>query len=240
MKERELTSYTWLILDADGTLLDFRRSEAAALDKTPAQMGLQVPGDFCDTYHSINDSLWREFEAGVLRAHEVRTKRFMRVFEELGIAGDSNVFSEAFLKNVIQESTFIDGAESLLARLKNRIGLVLLTNGFADVQRARIAQLGLGDTFDHVIISEEVGVAKPERAIFEIVFERIGRPNKANVLIVGDSLSSDIRGGSEYGIDTCWFNTDQRTNATAIEPTYEIGHLNEVAELLFRAEANHE
>lgn len=235
-----MISYTWLILDADGTLLDFRRAEAVALEETPIQMGLRVSSDFPGTYHAINDSLWREFEAGVLRAHEVRNERFMRVFERLGIAGDSSVFGETFLKNVIRESTFIDGAESLLTRLKNRIGLVLLTNGFADVQRARIAKLGLGDTFDHVIISEEVGAAKPDRAIFEIAFERMGQPDKANVLIVGDSLFSDIRGGADYGIDTCWFNADQRTNTTGIEPTYEIGHLNEIAELVFRTEANHE
>ncbi len=235
-----MTSYTWLILDADGTLLDFRRAEAVALEETPIQMGLQVSSDFPGTYHAINDSLWREFEAGVLHAHEVRNERFIRVFEKLGIAGDSNAFGEAFLKKVIRESTFIDGAELLLTRLKNRIGLVLLTNGFADVQRARIAQLGLGDTFDHVIISEEVGAAKPDRAIFEIAFERMGGPDKANVLIVGDSLSSDIRGGLDYGIDTCWFNTDQRANTTEIEPTYEIGHLNEIAELLFPAEVNHD
>jgi len=234
-----LNPYTWLILDADGTLLDFQRAEAVALGKTSIQMGLQVSGDFCDAYHAINDSLWQEFEAGILCAHEIRSQRFMRLFEKLGIAGDSNAFSEAFLKNVIRESTFIDGAESLLARLENRIGLILLTNGFADVQRLRIARLGLQETFDHVIISEEVGAAKPDRAIFEITFERIGQPDKARVLIIGDSLSSDIQGGLNYGIDTCWFNPEQRSNTTGIEPTYEIGHLNDVAELLFRADVNH-
>ena len=195
-----MTFYTWLILDADGTLLDFRRAEALALEKTPIQMGMQVSGGYCDTYHAINDSLWREFEAGTLQAHEVRSQRFKQLLERLDIAGDSYALSEAFLKNLVRESTFIDGAESLLTGLKNRIGLVLLTNGFADVQRARIARLGLGDTFDHVIISEEVGVAKPDRAIFEIVFERMGRPDKADVLIVGDSLSSDIRGGSDLSL----------------------------------------
>jgi len=234
-----LNSYTWLILDADGTLLDFQQAEAAALGKTLIQMGVQVSGDFCDTYHAINDSLWQEFEAGILCAQEVRTQRFMRVFEKLGIAGDSNAFSEAFLKNVVRESTFIEGAKSLLARLENRIGLVLLTNGFADVQRSRIARLQLADRFDHVLISEEVGVAKPDRAIFEIAFERMRRPDKADVLIIGDSLSSDVQGGLNYGIDTCWFNPNQRSNTTGIEPTYEIGHLDEVAGLLFCSEVNH-
>ena len=170
MKERVLTSYTWIIFDADGTLFDFQHAEALALKETPAQMGLQVTADFGDTYHAINESLWRSFEAGILRAQDVRTERFKQLFERLNIAGDSNAFSEAFLKNLIRESTFFEGAESLLARIKNRVSMVLLTNGFADVQHARIAKLGLGDAFDHVIISEEVGVAKPDRAIFKIAF----------------------------------------------------------------------
>ncbi len=227
-----MTPYTWIIFDADGTLFDFQHAEAIALEKTPAQMGLQVTANFSDIYHAINDALWRSFEAGALRARDVRTERFKQLFERSNIASDSNVFSEAFLKNLIRESTFFEGAESLLARLKNRINLLLLTNGFADVQHARIARLGLGDAFDHVIISEEVGVAKPDRGIFEIAFERMGSPDKGNVLIVGDSLSSDIQGGGDYGIDTCWFNPDSCANTTNIEPTYEIRFLNEVTNLL--------
>lgn len=233
-----MTRYSWLILDADGTLLDFRHAEAVALDKTPIQMGLQVPVDFHATYHAINDSLWREFESGGLLAHQVRNKRFIRVFESLGISGDANAFSDAFLNNIIQESTFIDGAESLLLRLKNHIGLVLLTNGFADVQHARIARLGLGDMFGHVIISEEVGMAKPDPSIFEIAFEKMGRPRQADVLIIGDSLSSDIRGGADYGIDTCWFNPDQLTNMTNIKPTYQIRRLHEITKLIGLSQAN--
>ncbi len=235
-----MTSYTWIIFDADGTLFDFQHAEALALKETPAQMGLQVTADFGDTYHAINESLWRSFEAGISRAQDVRTERFKQLFERLNIAGDSNAFSEAFLKNLIRESTFLEGAESLLALIKNRISLVLLTNGFADVQHARIARLGLEDAFDHVIISEEVGVAKPDRAIFKIAFEQMKRPDKGSVLIVGDSLSSDIRGGTDYGIDTCWFNPNSHANRTDIEPTYEIRFLNEVTDLLSPAEENHD
>jgi 2-haloacid dehalogenase len=240
MKECELTPYTWLILDADGTLFDFQRAEAIALKNTPDQMGVQVPGNFSSAYHVINDSLWRDFEAGILCAQDVRSARFRLLFERLNLVGDSNAFSEAFLTNLVQESTFIEGAESLLARLEHRIGLVLLTNGFADVQHARIARLGLEEVFDHVIISEEVGAAKPDRAVFDIVFERMGSPNKGSVLIVGDSLSSDIRGGADYGIDTCWFNPDLQANMTRIGPTFEIRHLSDVADLLFRAKGQHE
>ena len=235
-----MTSYSWLIFDADGTLFDFQYAEAIALEKTLADMGLKVSSNLCEIYHAINNALWQRFEAGGLRAQDVRAERFKQLFERLSIDGDSNEFSEAFLKNLIREITFLAGAKELLGELGERGGLVLLTNGFADVQHARITRLGLEETFDHVIISEEVGVAKPDRAIFDIAFERMGCPDKGSVLIVGDSLSSDIRGGADYGIATCWFNPFLHTNTTGIKPTYEIRHLAEVADLLARTGVNHD
>jgi len=227
-----MSRYTWLLFDADGTLFDFQRAETTALNNTPSQMGLIVPANYASTYHQINASLWKRFEAGELTARDVRIERFRLLFENLSIAGNSSAFGEAFLKNLIRESTFFAGAQSLLAKLKQRYRLALLTNGFADVQHARIAQLGVGDLFDPVIISEEVGVAKPDAAIFDIALDRMGHPDKANVLMIGDSLSSDIRGGSNAGIDTCWFNPDSRTNTTNIVPTYEIRRLSDLPALL--------
>ncbi|MFC2082856.1 YjjG family noncanonical pyrimidine nucleotidase [Candidatus Bipolaricaulota bacterium] len=230
--------YGWLILDADGTLFDFQRAEARALQVTPIQMRLRVPPEFASTYHTINDSLWKQFESGELRARDVRHQRFERLFEDLPLTGDPQAFSETFLKNLIRESTFLEGAEAFLSLARNCSNLVLMTNGFADVQRARIEQLGLEDMFDHVIISEELGVAKPSQGIFDIAFEHMGYPGKAAVLIVGDSLSSDIRGGADYGIDTCWFNPERRANTTGIEPTYEVRYLDEIVQLLASTEAN--
>jgi 2-haloacid dehalogenase len=220
-----MTSYDWLILDADGTLFDFHRAEAAALKLTPDQLHIRVPPDIETSYHAINASLWQDFEAGHVQARDIRTQRFKRLFQRLDIKGDPDVFSEAFLANLVQETRFYDGAEALLSKLRDRVGMVLLTNGFADVQHARIARLGLQETFDHVLISEEIGATKPDRAAFDVAFEKMGHPAKERVLIVGDSLSSDIRGGEDYGIDTCWFNPDRRPNPTTVAPTYEIRQL---------------
>ncbi len=227
-----MTRYTWLLLDADGTLFDFRRAERIALDQAQVRLGLVPSEDFRATYHAINAALWREFEAGGLGARQVRDCRFEDLLEHLGIAGDASVLSEAFLGDLVRETQFLDGAGALLERLKDKVGMVLLTNGFADVQRARIARLRLEDAFDHIVISEEVGVAKPDCAIFETALKRMGHPDKRAVLVVGDSLSSDITGGFRAGIDTCWFNPERRLNDTEVEPTYEISHLNELIELL--------
>lgn len=227
-----MSRYTWLLFDADGTLFDFQHAEAIALASTPRQMGIVVPSSFAETYHQINASLWEKFEAGELRAHDVRTQRFQQLFEALGIPEDSAPFSEAFLKNLINASSFLAGAEALLAYLKQGYRLALLTNGFADVQHARIARLGVERLFDPIIISEEVGVAKPDPAIFDLALEKMANPAKPTVLMIGDSLSSDIRGGLNAGIDTCWLNLDSIRNDSDIKPTHEIHSLSELLPLL--------
>jgi 2-haloacid dehalogenase len=232
-------AYRWLLLDADGTLLDFAGPERLALVAAPRDLGVSVPKNFVATYHEVNDSLWRSFEAGALQAHDVRTLRFRRVVERLNLDVDPDRLSEAFLRHVVDESTFLDGAKTLLQKLSDGIGLLLLTNGFADVQRARLKRLQIADMFDHILISEEVNAAKPGRAIFEIAFQRMGLPRKEEVLMVGDSLRSDIRGGSEFGIDTCWFNPGGDRNTSGIAPTYEISRLAELPPLLGAEDACH-
>ncbi|MBU1050749.1 YjjG family noncanonical pyrimidine nucleotidase [Candidatus Bipolaricaulota bacterium] len=227
-----MSRYAWLLFDADGTLFDFQRAESIALKNTPFQMGLVVPAGYVETYHRINTLLWESFEAGDLLARDVRTKRFQWVFESLGIAGDAQAFSETFLRNLVEASTFLAEAKPLLAQLKLQYRLSLLTNGFADVQHARIARLGVASLFESIIISEEVGVAKPDPAIFDIVLERMGWPDKSTVLMIGDSLSSDILGGSNAGIDTCWFNPESKPNDSDVAPTYEIRRLGELRALL--------
>jgi len=226
--------YTWLLFDVDGTLLDFQQAESVALNTTPSQMGVVMPAEYVSTYHQINDSLWRDFEAGALSAQDVRTKRFHLLFKELEIAGDAQAFSEGFLKNLIAASGFFEGTEQVLRKLEGQFRLALLTNGFADVQHARIARLGLGKLFDPIIISEEVSVAKPASAVFDIALEGMGGPDKGSVLMIGDSLSSDIQGGANAGIDTCWLNPTSNANNTDVVPTYEIQNLSELPSLLAR------
>jgi len=224
--------YTWLILDADGTLLDFVQAERIALERTPQDLELAIPSTFVSVYEEINADLWARFEQGWIAARDVRQQRFQAVFERLQIDADADAFSEAFLQNVIRESVFEQGAEQVLAHLRGRVGLLLLTNGFSDVQRARIERMGLKAAFDHVIISEEVGVAKPDPAIFDLALARMGDPDRGSVLVVGDSLASDILGGRNSGLDTCWYNPRDEPAQETITPTYTIRRLDELYSLI--------
>ena len=141
-------------------------------------------------------------------------------------------FGAAYIQNLGQGAYLIEGAERVIKSLLGRVGLVLITNGLKDVQRSRLARSTIGDCFSAVVISEEVGAAKPDPRIFQAAFERMGNPKKEEVLIVGDSLSSDIKGGNAYGIDTCWFNPARLVCDQDVEIQYEIRHLDELWDIL--------
>ena len=126
------------------------------------------------------------------------------------------------------------GALELVAALDGRVGLMILTNGLKDVQRSRFRQSAIGRYFKDIIISEEVGFAKPDGRIFDVAFEEMGWPKKREVLIVGDSLTSDMQGGLDYGIDTCWFNPWKRPNTLGRALMYEIDQLRGVLGIVFR------
>ena len=136
--------------------------------------------------------------------------------------------SRRYLEHLSRGTDLIDGAEAVLERLSARAGMVLVTNGLQDVQRSRFARSTIGGYFRDLVISEEVGAAKPDGRIFDAAFRALGNPRKEEVLMIGDSLSSDIRGGADYGIDTCWFNPEGKPREGEIEIRYEIRRLSEL------------
>ena len=224
--------YKWLLFDADGTLFDYDKAEAFALRSTFETLGLGYEPRFAEVYRRINAEIWLDFEAGRITQQRLRTRRFELLFAAVGIDSDPVEFSTRYLANLALGTDLLDGAEDVLKSLRGRVGLVLITNGLADVQRPRFARSTVGHHFSHLVISEEVGAAKPDPAIFDVAFARMGTPSKADVLIVGDSLTSDIRGGLDYGIDTCWFNPTGKLNGSGVVAHYQIGHLKELLPLL--------
>ena len=223
--------YPWILFDADDTLFDFGRAEAQALREAFGALGEAFDEAWLPVYQRVNAVAWRELEAGAVTPERLRVLRFERLADELGRPIDASSFSAEYLRRLAMQAHLVPGALATVRRLRPRHGLALITNGLADVQRPRLARSPLRDAFEQIVISEEVGVAKPDPAFFEIVLDRLGRPARADALVVGDSLTSDIAGGIAAGLDTCWFNPAGRARGDGPAAHYVIGRLNELPSL---------
>ncbi len=224
--------YTWVFLDADRTLFDYDTAERKALEATLAEEGIRVTAEHVDVYRAVNDALWKRFELGEVTQDTVRVERFRRFAERFRLTFDPGVFGDRYVKQLSNRADLLEDAEDVVRALHGKVGLLLLTNGMPEVQRSRLANSPLHDLFQNIIISEEVGAAKPGRRIFDFAMQAAGNPSASQVLMVGDSLSSDIEGAVRYGIDSCWFNPSGKKNGTSFRPTYEIGALRELIPLL--------
>jgi len=224
--------YDWIFFDADGTLFDYDTAEAAALRGAFECCDLPFEPGIGPRYSKINAAIWREFELGEVHQDELKTLRFDRLFEEVGIHADATVFSGHYLEILGRQTTLLAGAECFLRSLPERLRLLLITNGLAEVQKPRFAASTIHDCFAEIVISGEIDLAKPDPAIFDFAFERIGRPAKDRVLMIGDNLGSDILGGANFGIDTCWYNPEGLANGHGVVPTFEIRDLDEILDLL--------
>ena len=220
--------YSHLLFDADGTLFDYDTAESKALATTFKESRIPFTIDYANIYRRINAQIWSDFEQGKISQQALRSERFARLFQTLDIDADPLTFSVAYLTNLGNAADLIDGAIELLQALHDKYHLLLITNGIPEVQRSRLAQSPLLDYFETIIISGEIGIAKPHPGIFDAAFHAMGHPPKQETLIIGDSLTSDIQGGLNYNIDTCWYNPHQRPPNPTIPATYQIHSLSQL------------
>jgi YjjG family noncanonical pyrimidine nucleotidase len=223
-----LQRYDWLLLDADGTLFDFEAAAAAALERACDEVLGRFEPEWRPVYEAINSRLWRGLERGDVTADDIRRLRFSRFAEAVGESVDGLMFDDTYRRHLGEQARLLDGAADVVRSLHGRVGMALATNGLADVQRGRLGRSEIGDLFDPIVISEEVGAAKPDPAYFEAAFERMGRPPRDRILMVGDSLASDMRGGLAAGIDTCWFNPAAQPPDPEVPVRYDIRSLAEL------------
>ena len=224
--------YKWLLFDADDTLFDYNKAEMTALKQTFEENG-RYCSDSCHLrYRDINFGLFKELERGAISSTELRTKRFELLFREFDIPLSVDEFSKKYLCNLANNSTLIEGTPEIISRLSASCRMLIVTNGIADVQRPRLENSEIFKYFDGIVISEEAGAAKPAAEFFDAAFNQMGNPSKKDVLIIGDSLTSDIAGGINYGIDTCWYNRNGIKNENDLDITYETTELKSLLKIV--------
>lgn len=229
------TPYRTLLFDADGTLFDYDRAETWALSETFAQYGHRFEPGYSQLYRQLNDPLWDDLEQGAITQDRLKILRFELLFDHLGFDVDPAAFSDSYSRQLGKATFLIDGAEEMVVALSGDYRLYIITNGLTEVQRPRFGASALRDHFLDWVISEEVGFAKPDPRIFDVAFERMGWPAKEEVLIIGDSLSSDMAGGIGYGIDTCWYNPSGRQADPSLSITHEIQDFSQLLDILDRS-----
>ncbi len=228
----EPRTYSTVLLDFDHTLLDSDTSEIEAYKLTLRNQGVADPMRYFDIYNRINMGLWAAAERGEILPKDVKATRFELMAEELDCAWDADQMAEDFVVGFASYGDLYPGAIELLEALTGRVSLALISNGLSEVQRPRIARLGIEKHFDAIVISAEVGTTKPGGRIFDITFDLLGNPPKDTAVIVGDRLASDIRGGADYGIATCWYNPNGHTPGPDDIITHEIQSLDQVLDLV--------
>ena len=221
-------NWDWILFDADETLFTF--DAFGGLQRMFLDYSVTFTAEDFQDYQAINKPLWVDYQNGAISALQLQHQRFEGWSERLSVpAGDLNA---AFLNAMAEICVPLPGAVSLLNALKDRVKIGIITNGFTALQQIRLERTGLRDYFDLLVISEQVGVAKPDRKIFDYTFEQMGQPPRDRVLMVGDTAESDILGGMNAGIATCWLNAHGRSLPEGIMPTWEVTTLSELEQLL--------
>jgi 2-haloacid dehalogenase len=224
--------YRWLLFDADGTLFDYDRAERAALEQSLGQIGASFDAGCLTTYRQINATLWQRVEKGEITPGDVKVRRFELLLEALDLSHSPAALSASYLDCLANCSELVEDAAAVLGTLHGRYRIAILTNGLTVVQRGRLARSVIRHHISDIIISEEIGAAKPARQFFDTAFARLGQPSKHEVLMIGDSWASDIEGAVQYGINACWYNPSGKPRPGSPEITREIASLRELAEWL--------
>ena len=232
-----MAKYYCILFDADNTLLNFDAAESKALAETLVNYGIEPDAETVQTYRTINEELWRQLEKGQLRREKLMSERFTRFLKAIDAAGDGAEMNRYYLEQLsIHPDLASPEVLDVLRELSEVATLAVVTNGFQKVQSRRLAESGVENFLEDVFVSEKMDAEKPNRKIFDAALRALGVENREHVLMVGDSLTGDVQGGINAGLDTCWFNPHHQENPGKILPTYEISGLEELYPLVMEEE----
>ena len=223
-----------LLWDVDGTLLDSIAAEKAAVQTLFREFGLgECTDEMVERYSRINKEYWERLERGELSKPEILVRRFADFFASEGLdASKAPEFNEQYQVRLGDTVVFCDDSYELLSSLRGRVKQYAVSNGTVVAQTRKLRRSGFDRLLDGVFLSEELGYEKPATEFFDRVFAAIGEPDRERVLIVGDSLTSDITGGNRAGIRTCWYNPKGGPNLTAAHADYEIRDLHGILDII--------
>ncbi|HAK45667.1 MAG TPA: noncanonical pyrimidine nucleotidase, YjjG family [Spirochaeta sp.] len=228
--------YQLLIFDLDNTLFDYNKAENFALDKTLIHFGCSATAEIKESYREINEQTWQKYERGEITSEQLRFQRFESFGEAHGFDWDAFEVGSLYLKNLGLGGFILAGTEELLCRLKPDFRMAACTNGISDVQRSRLAHSPFEGFFEPLIISDEVGFAKPDPEIFRILLDKAGITDKSTVLMIGDSISSDISGAIAAGLPCCWYNPYAAEWPLVAGPDFIINELSDLESIVYLEE----
>ena len=216
-------SYKFLLFDLDHTLLDFDAAEDIALTHLLKEEGVEEIQVYKDYYVPMNKALWKDLEQKKISKQELVNTRFSRLFAHFGVEKDGAYLAERYQFFLSKQGQIFPGVEDLLKNLIHQgYELYAATNGITFIQTGRLEQSGIATFFKEIFISEQLHTQKPDAAFYEKIGARISNFDKKYALMIGDSLSADIQGGNNAGIDTIWYNPHHLENKTKAPPTYEV------------------
>ena len=229
-----MSKYKYLLWDIDGTILNFEKAEKRAIRTLFEKFNLgECTDEMLACYIQINKKYWKLLECGKIEKERILVERFVEFFEKEGIGTDvASEFNKAYQLALGDTIVFNDDALEIIKAQKKNYQIIIVTNGTAIAQKKKLERSGLDKIADNIFISEEVGYEKPSIHFFERVIAETGIDDVSQAVIIGDSLTSDIQGGVNAGIDTCWYNPKEDVNDTNLKPTYTIKNLHELCEIV--------
>ena len=227
-----MSKYKVILFDVDNTLIDFDIDQKKAYFSAMKEVNINCTDEMYNDYYEVNRGLWHKFDDGKIKLSELFIKRHEIFFEKYNINIDANKFEEILNIEFQKTGTLIKGVKEILDILKKNYILIIITNGKQEQQYKRLENAYLLDYFFKIFISEEIGYSKPDIKFFDIVLESIPNIEKQEILIVGDSISSDILGGINAGIDTCWYNAKKKVKRLNINPTYVISNMDSLLDII--------
>ncbi|MBR5804670.1 MAG: YjjG family noncanonical pyrimidine nucleotidase [Clostridia bacterium] len=200
-----------VFLDVDDTLLDFGKCAKTAMYQAADRLGIKLPEHTEIRFHEINDMLWGKLQQGQISMKELHRVRWEMIFADIGVEADGEAFDRAFSGCLFDTAEPVDGAYRLLEELNGRVRMFVTSNASYEEQRNRLGKAGMLKYFEKMFVSDRIGYPKPQKEFFDACFRELPELRPEEVLMIGDSISSDISGAFAYGIRTCWFNKKKKS-----------------------------